>query len=145
VALLPAPKSSGSVSVAEEGFYKALAEAFDRGETPAEIAKRLFPRDTTKRKAMRRKIYHLSANSPGLHSAVIERARANMIAALPAASRGLGRRAARRTDAAKLLFEATGLHNPKIKHEHSGEIVVKMDIPRPSFDVAPTEAEVVED
>jgi hypothetical protein len=45
----------------------------------------------------------------------------------------LRRRASRGNPTAiRLLFEATGFHNTKVKHEHSGDITVKLEgIPRP--------------
>lgn len=46
----------------------------------------------------------------------------------------VGRRGRRgRIDAAKLIYETTGFHNPKVKHEHSGDINIKIDMPRPKF------------
>lgn len=38
-----------------------------------------------------------------------------------------------RIDAAKVVFEVTGFHNPRVQHEHSGEIEVKITgLNRPS-------------
>jgi len=51
---------------------------------------------------------------------------------LPAVA-GLNRRAARgRVDAVKLLFESSKFHSPKMQHEHSGEVHIKLDLPRPT-------------
>jgi hypothetical protein len=58
----------------------------------------------------------------------------------------VGARAKRgRIDAAKLLMESTGFHNPRVKHEHSGDIKLTLNIPRPSFDGEVADADVVDD
>ena len=73
-------------------------------------------------------------------------AKVEMLLALVPATRALGQRAARgRPDAAKLLFEATGFHNPRVKHDHSGEIKIKLEIPRPAFESDVVDADVVDD
>lgn len=64
---------------------------------------------------------------------MLERAQSEvMLGAIPA-GKGLAKRASRKTDAAKLTFEMTGLHNTKVKHEHSGDIKISLDVPRPRF------------
>lgn len=91
-------------------------------------------------------LYHDSK----LQESIVGRARFNMMAGLPEASAALARRAGRgNVPAIKLVYEATGLHNPRVQHEHSGDITIHMDIPRPTFtqDVDSTaveDAEVVE-
>lgn len=71
-----------------------------------------------------------------------------MAAGLIPITDALIRRAAKgRPDAIKLAYEASGFHNPRVKHDHSGEINIKLDMPRPkqveSGEVV--DAEVVED
>jgi hypothetical protein len=71
---------------------------------------------------------------------IAEQAKAEMHMGLVGAGRGLAKRAGRRTDAARLLLEVTGLHVPHQKVEHSGDITIKMDLPRPrSVDVTSEE------
>jgi hypothetical protein len=58
--------------------------------------------------------------------------RSELMGAVPGAAAGVGRMSKRgRTDAAKLIFEATGFHNPRVKHEHSGDVSITLNIPRP--------------
>jgi hypothetical protein len=46
---------------------------------------------------------------------------------------GLSRRARTgRPDAVKLALEVTGIHNPKMQHEHSGDISIRLELPRPT-------------
>lgn len=52
--------------------------------------------------------------------------------ALPDITDALIRRAKRgRPDAIKLAWEAMGFYNPKVKHEHSGDIEIRLTLPRP--------------
>lgn len=75
-------------------------------------------------------------NDPLMQKAIVERAQAQSLAAMPAAMNAAGKRAARgRMDAVKFLGEASGIHNPRVKHEHSGEVKIKLDMPRPMFRV----------
>jgi hypothetical protein len=53
-------------------------------------------------------------------------------------------------DAVKLVFEATGFYSPRVQHEHSGDINIKLQIPRPAGEIEAsaedvTDADVVED
>lgn len=64
--------------------------------------------------------------------------------------RALHRRASRgNIPAIKLAMEASGLHNPRVQHEHSGEIVISLKgLPRPvptPDDDQVVDADVVED
>jgi hypothetical protein len=56
-----------------------------------------------------------------------------MVGLVPATHALAGRAARGRPDAIKVLFEASGFHNPRVRHEHSGEIKIKLDMPRPAF------------
>lgn len=90
------------------------------------------------------------SRDPRIAKAICEQAKVEMLVGLIPASKKLASRAERKTDATKLLFETTGFHNPRMKHEHSGEVKITMDIPRPSFvdanaQIDIPEADVVED
>lgn len=81
-----------------------------------------------------------------------ESAMGELLSGLEGAAEALVRRAHRgRPDAIKLLFEATGFHNPRIKHEHSGDIKLTLDLPRPGVASPPglpepvVDADVVEE
>ena len=129
VADLARQKSKELSDKAVEGLVDAVA----RGQSPHAIAKRKYPKDRIKRQRLRRRIQKALANDPRFAIALGERSKAALLAGLPLASEGLAKRATRRTDATKLLFETTGFHNPRVQHEHSGQITVKLDMPRPVF------------
>lgn len=75
--------------------------------------------------------------------------------AIPEITEALVRRATRgRPDAIKLALEIAGIHNPRVSHEHSGDITVTLaSVPRPEPVVNPNaqleepvvDAEVVEE
>lgn len=86
-------------------------------------------------------------HDPRLVQEVASMAQGEMTVALGPAVVALGSRARKgRPDAIKLLFEATGFHNPRVKHEHSGDIKISLSMPRPKFDADATvaDAEVVD-
>lgn len=112
---------------------EALLRALERGERPPEIAKRLYPNDKRKAKKLRSRLWYKLRHDIDLQKAIVERGQANLMLGIIPATVGLSSRAGRKTDAAKYVLEATGVHNPKVKHEHSGEISIKLDIPRPKF------------
>jgi hypothetical protein len=130
VANLPAVQNQSSDEPTE--FHHRLAEQFAAGRRPAEIAKAVYPNDPVKRKALRRRIWATIHKDPQMAAASASRVQAEMIMGLPLAARALMRRAHKgRVDAIKLAFEATGFHNPRVQHQHSGEISVKVTMPRP--------------
>jgi hypothetical protein len=85
----------------------------------------------------------------------MKQANAILILNLPQATQALARRAGRgRPDAIKLAYEVTGFHNPKVQHEHSGDISISINsMSRPPKTETTTgqleepivDAEVVED
>jgi hypothetical protein len=122
------PQSSLPLTETEE----ALAECFAQGMKPPKIARLLAPDDPKKRKALRKRLWKMVRSDPRIHNAIAERAHGEMAIGLGPAAQALARRAAKgRPDAIKLLFEATGFYNPKVSHEHSGDIKVTLDMPRP--------------
>ncbi len=122
-------KSSSELSAPELAVVELLA----KGKSPAEIAKIMYPEDKKRRKAMRAKLWRMVRSDARVAQALGERAQGQMLLDLVPATTALGRRAKKgRPDAIKLLFEASGFHNPKVKHEHSGDIKVVLDMPRPA-------------
>lgn len=133
-----------------ESAVEALVEACARGESPYTVAKRIHPTDRVARQRLRRRLIRAMSRDPRIAKAICEQAKVEMLVGLIPASKKLASRAERKTDATKLLFETTGFHNPRMKHEHSGEVKITMDIPRPSFvdanaQIDIPEADVVED
>ena len=112
----------------------AVLDALERGETIPQIAKRLAKGDKAKAKKLRARLWKLITHDPDFQGAIITRSRAHLVAGLPATSKSLAGRSGRgRIDAAKLVMEATGFHNSRVKHEHSGDVTIHLDIPRPKF------------
>lgn len=132
-----------------ETLRDVLVEAFERGEDPTSIAKRMHPKDKRARKIARSKLWNMAGQDEVLQQHIVSRARTRMLVGLGPASRNLVKRASSNRDiqAVKLLFETTGLHNPRVQHEHSGDVNITVSIPRPTFDAdgAVTDAEVVEE
>lgn len=125
-----------------EGLVRALA----KGVHPRDLVKRLYPGDRSTQRTAYTHLRSAIVNDPRVAAMLMEEARTELIVGLLPASRGLARRSANgNVPAIKLLLEATGVHNTKIKHEHSGEIKIKFDVPRPTFEGTVTDADVVED
>jgi hypothetical protein len=115
-------------------LHLALIEKLDKGLTPGEIAKQLAKGDQRLAKKYRAKIRRMLAKDPILHRAIVEHAQGTLRASLPGAMSAAGRRAQRgRMDAVRFVSESTGFHNPRVQHEHSGEVKIKLDMPRPQF------------
>lgn len=131
----PTKSASGSVREAKKKkkFEAKVLELLSEGLRPPEIAKVLAKGDRQKAKRFRLRIWRMVRSDAQFQRRILERGQAEAVVGVVPASRGLAKRASRKTDAAKLLFEMTGLHNTKVKHEHSGEISIKLDIPRPKF------------
>lgn len=150
MANLPAVREQESaLSPEEERFREQLADLVIAGKDPKEIARQLAPNDRHRRRAIRRRIWKMLAADPDLQRRVSLRAKAILIQGLGPATQRLVDRAANtgRPDVVKLLFEASGFHNPRVKHEHAGEIKISVDMPRPARvdEPEPVDAEVVEE
>lgn len=105
------------------------------GKTAPEIANRLSKGNKQKARQIRSKLRRW-ATQPEFRNALFEVTQGNMILALPEINEALVRRAARgRPDAAKMIWSATGFHNDKVSHEHSGGIEITVSIPRPATTV----------
>lgn len=151
MASLPsAPIKSAEVPVLLEWEDKVLDLLVD-GMTRAQIAKKIAPNNSKKRKLIRRRILN-ALMKPAVAEEYGSRLRASMLGDLGSASLALGRKArAGRVDAVKLLFESTGFYNPRLSQvEHSGEVQITIKgLPRPTpvedkyLDVP--DADVIED
>lgn len=132
MANLSKSRASSSLPDLTKG-QEVLLECFERGETPADIAKRKYPKDAAKRKALRRKLWRTLQRDSRLQQAVAERGKANLTLGIIPATIGLANRGGRKTDAARVVLEATGVHNPRVQHEHSGDVNITLNIPRPAL------------
>jgi hypothetical protein len=130
------------LSRAQQVVIMAMAD----GYKPNDIARKLAKGDPAKAKRWRGRIRTWLAQDPTFKQAIGLAAQAQLVSDILPATAALGRRAARgRTDAIRLLYEASGFHNPKVQHnhEHSGTIDINLKMggrPEPVVD-----AEVVEE
>ena len=119
-----------------EKLADIVADGFSKGETGPQIAKRLAKGDKNLAAKYRKRIRALIYRNPDhLKEAVARQMQGDMLAGLPGTMTAVVKRAHRgRMDAAKVMLEASGFHNPRVKHEHSGDIKVTLDMPRPKFE-----------
>lgn len=132
MASLPAIRS-GSLT---QGQLEALIDALDRGEHPLAIAKRLQPTDKKAQRRVRRQLEAHCLQDGRVAAGIVNKSKLTLMVGLGPATKALVGRAGRmgKPDAVKLVFEASGFHNPRVQHEHSGEITIKLDMPRPKFE-----------
>lgn len=146
---LPTAPTQSSVPEELTDEELAFAECFARGMEPPKIARILCPgtgaKEKKERKALRKRLWKMVRQDPRIQHAIGERIQGHMLIGLGPAAEALMRRAAKgRPDAIKLLFEATGFHNPRVKHEHTGDIKVTLDMPRPARLPSSGEDEIVD-
>lgn len=116
-----------------------------KGHEPRAIARAMAKGNKRKFKLIETQAYRIIGTDKQIQQRIGERAHGLLIAGVPAATAALARRAAKgNPQAIKLLFEASGFHNPKVQHEHSGDIKIELSLPRPPAQ-EPVDAEVVED
>lgn len=115
-----------------ERYDARLIELLDRGWNPRDLARKLGGNDPRKTRKVLGRIQRVAARSPELSQKKSDEFNGNLILQLPEMSEALARRAKRgRVDAIKLALEVTGVHNPRVKHEHSGDISISLNMPRP--------------
>jgi hypothetical protein len=128
-------------------FEDMLARQLAEGVHPREIARRVYPHREDRRKKWRlyQRLRHVAVTSDVVSRSVGEETKLELLMALVPAVKGLGRMAGRRPDAAKLILEASGFYSPKTQVDHSGEIKISLNMPRPAPEEVVADAEVVED
>lgn len=136
------PSESYQLSRAQE----LVLEQLGYGRHPYEVAAKIGNGDPKVTRRWRLKIKRWLKDDPAFQQALgLEVNMVHMMDVLPAAH-ALGKRAKRgRVDAIKLLYETTGVYNPRsqVDHNHSGEININLTMggrPEPVVD-----AEVVEE
>jgi hypothetical protein len=103
-----------------------------KGWTAPEIAKKAAPDNLVRQRTIKRQVYRVMMDDPIWQAQQQAAGAAIASEAWPDAIEAVTRRAKRgRTDAAKLMGEVSGIHNPRIQHEHSGDINLKLVLPRP--------------
>jgi hypothetical protein len=151
MAHLPAKREESSLTPAQA----KVAELLANGMTPAALARKLAKGDKKKAQRLRARFRYWVWHVPAFQQALMAQAKGEAALQATAAIPAVGRRAQRgRVDATKLLLEVSGMHNPKVNHEHSGEVKITLaTMPRPepvetedSVDSdAITEAEIVDE
>jgi hypothetical protein len=114
-------------------YQARVAELIADGTPPAELARRLARGDKKKARRLRARFRYWVYNNVEFQTRLLAQAKGEAALQATAAMPAVGRRAQRgRVDAAKLLLEVSGMHNPKVQHEHSGDIKVTLaTMPRP--------------
>lgn len=140
--LVPAKQTAVS-----DGVIEALLRACRNGTHPQELAKKLHPTDRMARSRTYSKLLRALLHDDRLATRVREEAHAEFVVGLIPTARALAKAAqqpyAKAMPSQKLLLEITGYHNPKVQHEHSGEIKIKVEMPRPTFEGTVEDADVV--
>lgn len=128
-------------------FEEKALELFAKGHRPPDIAYAKYPDDRIKRQKLRRKLWRLIQRDARIQSALAERAKAELVLGVAPASERLAKRSRRlgKPQEVKLLFEASGFHNSRVQHEHTGDIKISLDMPRPErLSVDPEDEEVID-
>ena len=133
---------------------RRFVAALMKGHTPDQIARKLAPNNPKRQRYIRGQVLFSAAHSPEFLQWQSSQAKGEVIMGVPGMGAALVKRAHRgRTDAIKLGLELTDIHNPRVKHDHSGDININLNMPRPGKvenktaldDPNIVDAEVVED
>lgn len=126
--------------------YSAIVKLLRAGWQPREIAERFAPDNPKKARHLIREAQRIAGLDPQVRAYYTQAAAGILVSSIPEAAEGLADRAAGgRPDAAKLLFEATGFHNSRVDHNHTGEVKLTLDMPRPpAVDADVEDADVVD-
>lgn len=141
MANLPATTPKNAVS---EDYIARLAELVGEGQHPKDLARKLHPHDRAARRRTYMRLRRLALSDARLAQTVSDDAKLDLIVGLRPTVQALIRHARRRPDAAKLVLEASGFHNPRVSHEHSGEVNIKVTMPRPDFKSTQAQEPVVD-
>lgn len=103
-----------------------------KGFTAEQIACKLDSSKGRRYRKIKGEVHRVVAEDQEYQSMKAAAAQGAMIESVHPVAEAVIRRGKRgRVDAAKLIFEASGFHNPKVKHEHSGDISISLNMPRP--------------
>lgn len=148
---MPASRADGERELTK--FEDEVAWALIDGFTVGQIAKKMAPNDEKRAKQIRSRIRRLMYDGV-FENEYGQRSLVEAKLSVGPAVHAIGRKAAAgRVDAAKLVFEASGFYNPRVTHDHGGEIKITIrNAPRPERteeeygdNVAITDAEVIEE
>lgn len=132
MANLPDPQNESSPTK-QDLLRLKVGDLLAEGVPYTKIALKLAKGDKKKAKMWRAKIRRWAATDARIQELIGHDTKGAMILALPSVGNAVVKRAQRgRVDAAKLVFESTGYHNPRVQHEHSGDIKISLSVPRPA-------------
>lgn len=110
-----------------------------------ELAERLSKGNPKRAKRWRQRL-RTWIHEEYFQNAIAMATKGEMMLAMPGTAMALSRRAIKgNIPAAKLAMEATGVYNPRVQHEHSGDIAITIhNAPRPEPVVDVIDAEEVD-
>lgn len=117
------------------------------GKHPREIAAALHPTNKDAARRTRRIIEQQIRDDPRIHQKVLDYSKTELLTGIGPTIKAMIRRADKgNVMAAKLILEMAGVHNPRVKHEHKGDIKIKLEgLPRPVFERSGIDSEPVVD
>lgn len=129
---------------------ETVSDALIAGHDADGLAEKIYPGNESAQRKFKRRLRKHAVHSEDFQRLMYEKAQAQLVLGLGIASQALVRKAARGyLPAIKLIMEATGFHNPRVRHDHTGEVKVSIDIPRApelAAEAGPVvDAEVVDD
>lgn len=132
--LLPAKKQESAPEPAWKAKLRPrIVDFVVKGKRTSTLAQ-YITKDPRRQMLWRARIRSMLANDPEVRQGIYEATHAQLAEDLPAITSRMGKRAKAtgRQPEVKLAYEASGFHNPRVAHEHSGDITIKLDIPRPA-------------
>ena len=141
------PVVQNEVSPATREAQLQVVEYLADGTGYRELAERLSKGDPKKKRRWLRKIRGWAADDLVFQQMLGSYGKTELMLGMPQITAALVRRAGKgNVPAAKLAMEASGFHNPRIQHEHSGDIKITItQAPRPAITEDVIDAEVVDE
>jgi hypothetical protein len=130
---------------------KLAIELLVQGKSLYAVAKELAARNGHSARTYNRILRRWLTQNEMVQKELAMAAQSELVGGTPKVARAVVNRGGRgNPNMARLALEASGFHNPKVDHKHSGEVKITLSgIPRPSAgpDETPpvTDAEVIED
>ena len=124
-------------------------EFFCEGKTITAASNELAKRNGHSARTWRRILRKWATEDDAFQKAIAAAAQAELITGTPRVVKAVVNRGGRgNPNMARLAMEASGFHNPKVDHRHSGEVKITVSgLPRPPAgpdETPPIDAEVVE-
>lgn len=111
-----------------QAYLSLLAKGF----TAEQIACKLAEKGTRRYRKIKGQVLRVASEDEEYLASKASHFEGVLASQLPEMGEALARRARRgRVDAIKLALEVTGVHNPKVKHEHTGGVDIRLVMTRP--------------